>query len=160
MNVKIHAPSPPQSSLLAAANSSRSMVQQQSRTGRDQCFKARILAIDDQFGDSPGLLRLLHENGLRVDVITGANFPVGTRMFDDYQAVIVDIMVPQSNGFEGLRNIRENTQIPVLVFSTRGSEEDRIAGLHLGADDYVVKPCRPRELVARIRALLRRRSSF
>jgi DNA-binding response OmpR family regulator len=161
MNAKIHSESASQALRSAAGNLPLNVVQLDPSTARrDAHPKARILVIDDHFGETPSLRRLLREEGFWIDVMTGMNFPITAGMFEDYQAVIVDIMVPQSNGFDGLRNIRKNTQLPVLVLTARGGEEDRITGLRLGADDYVVKPCRPREVVARIRALLRRRSSF
>jgi two-component system, OmpR family, response regulator len=146
MNPKTHAVSPPGK----VGQPHFSMRPRDSRTG------PQILVIDDHFGDSPDLRRLLQEDGIGVDVLTHVNFPVSPEMFDRYQAVIVDVMTPQSRGFDGLRDIRKNTELPVLVLTTRGSEEDRLAGFESGADDYVVKPCRPREVVARIRALLRR----
>jgi two-component system response regulator CpxR len=122
--------------------------------------RARILVIDDDFGSIPRLLWLLHEDGFWVDIMSPVNFSVVAReMFDDYQAVIVDIMTPRSTGFDLLRDIRHNTPLPVLVLTALSAHEDRIAGLELGADDYVTKPCRPREVLARIHALLRRRSS-
>jgi two-component system response regulator CpxR len=70
--------------------------------------------------------------------------------------VILDVMLPEINGFELLRRIRANSQIPVLMLTARGNDIDKIVGLEIGADDYVPKPFNPRELVARIRAILRR----
>jgi DNA-binding response OmpR family regulator len=122
--------------------------------------KERLLLLDDDFDLTSRLRRVLQESGFGVDVRSDVKFPVTASLFEDYQAVIMDVMMPQSNGFEGLRNIRETTLLPVLVLTARGGEEDRIAGLQSGADDYVVKPYRPRELVARVRALLRRRSWY
>lgn len=118
---------------------------------------ARILIIDDDVSVTRGLQRLLQDAGLDVDVMTGLRFPLTLEMFDDYRAVIVDVTMPQTNGFEGLRSICHVARLPVLVLTAQGAEEDRIAGLEMGADDYVVKPCRQREVVARVRALLRRR---
>jgi DNA-binding response OmpR family regulator len=118
---------------------------------------ARILVIDDHFAETPSLRRLLNEEGFRVDVMTAANSPANAGILGGYDALIVDVMTPRANGFDGLRDIRKITQVPVLVLSSRSGEEDRITGLESGADDYVAKPCRPREVVARIRALLRRR---
>jgi len=120
---------------------------------------ARILIIDDDVSVTPGLRRLLQDAGLHVDVMTSLRFPLAPGMFDDYHAVIVDVMVPQTNGFDGLRSICSVARLPVIVLTARGDEEDRITGLAMGADDYVVKPCRPREVVARVRALLRRRAT-
>jgi len=70
--------------------------------------------------------------------------------------VIVDVMIPCSGGFDLLRDIRKNTCVPVLVLTALSDEENRVVGLELGADDYVTKPCGPREVVARMHALLRR----
>lgn len=70
--------------------------------------------------------------------------------------VVLDVMMPRMNGIETLRRIREKSHLPVLMLTGRGDDTDRILGLELGADDYVTKPCTPRELSARIRAILRR----
>ncbi|MCB5187169.1 response regulator transcription factor [Methylobacillus caricis] len=70
--------------------------------------------------------------------------------------VVLDVMMPKLNGIEVLRRIRAGSNVPVLMLTAKGDDEHRIVGLELGADDYVPKPCTPRELVARIRAILRR----
>lgn len=75
---------------------------------------------------------------------------------DSYAAIILDVMLPGMNGLEILRELRQSCQTPLLMLSARGEPVDRILGLELGADDYLAKPCDPRELVARLRALLRR----
>ena len=127
---------------------------------RDSGAKARILVIDEDFSAIPSLQSLLQDDGYSVDIRSHLNFTVmAEEMFEDYQAVIVDIMIPHGNGFDLLCDICTTTQLPVLVLTARSSEEDRIVGLELGADDYVAKPCRPREVVARIRALMRRGSA-
>ncbi len=74
----------------------------------------------------------------------------------EFDLVVLDVMMPVLNGLETLRNIRQNSHIPVIMLTAKGDDNDRITGLELGADDYVPKPCTPRELVARIRAILRR----
>src|SRR5690349_21978223 len=76
-----------------------------------------------------------------------------------FDLVILDVMMPGLDGFEMLSHLRRRSDIPVLMLTARGADEDRIAGLELGADDYLAKPFNPRELVARIRAILRRRES-
>lgn len=73
-----------------------------------------------------------------------------------FQAIILDVMLPGMNGLEVLRTLRQRCNTPLLMLSARGEPVDRILGLELGADDYLAKPCDPRELVARLRALLRR----
>ncbi len=118
--------------------------------------KKRVLLLDD-FEVTSRLRRLLQESGFDVDVRSDMKFPVTGELFEGCQAVIMDVTMPGANGLDGLRHIREITNLPVLVLTARGGEEDRIAGLQSGADDYLVKPFRPRELVARVRALLRRR---
>ncbi len=124
---------------------------------REAAPKDRILVIDEDFRAIPRLVCLLHEDGFVLDLKSHMHFTVVTdEMFDDYQAVIVDVMIPCSGGFDLLRDIRNNTCVPVLVLTALGDEENRVLGLELGADDYVTKPCRPREVVARMHALLRR----
>src|SRR5207302_1357296 len=73
-----------------------------------------------------------------------------------YQIVWRDVMLPKRDGVEALRRIRQASRVPVIMLTARGDDVDRIVGLELGADDYVPKPCTPRELVARLRAILRR----
>ncbi len=75
---------------------------------------------------------------------------------EPFEAVILDVMMPGMNGLDVLRALRQEFQTPLLMLSARGEPVDRILGLELGADDYLAKPCDPRELVARLRALLRR----
>jgi two-component system response regulator CpxR len=86
------------------------------------------------------------------DGISGAERCAGKT----YDLVILDVMLPGLGGFEVLRRIREGSQVPVIMLTARGDEVDRIVGLEMGADDYLPKPFNPRELVARIRAILRR----
>jgi two-component system OmpR family response regulator len=77
-----------------------------------------------------------------------------------YAIAILDVMMPRMNGIETLRRIRARSRMPVLMLTGRGDDTDRILGLELGADDYVTKPCTPRELTARIRAILRRTNAL
>lgn len=74
-------------------------------------------------------------------------------------AMVLDIMMPHMNGIDVLRNLRKESELPVIMLTARGDDLDRIVGLELGADDYLAKPANPRELLARIRAILRRSSS-
>ena len=74
-------------------------------------------------------------------------------------AMVLDIMMPRMNGIDVLRNLRKESELPVLMLTGRGEDLDRIIGLELGADDYLAKPANPRELLARIRAILRRTSA-
>ena len=116
----------------------------------------RVLIIDDDVDATARLRCVLQEEGFRVDAYQQAPNPFARRAFDGYSLIIVDVMSERVKGLDGLRHIRANSALPVLVLTALGDEAHLIAGLDIGADDYVVKPCRPREVVARVRALLRR----
>lgn len=73
-----------------------------------------------------------------------------------YDIVVLDVMMPKMNGLQTLKSIRSQSNVPIIMLTAKGDDTDRILGLELGADDYVTKPCTPRELVARLRAILRR----
>ncbi|AFJ02377.1 Copper-sensing two-component system response regulator CpxR [Methylophaga frappieri] len=115
-----------------------------------------ILIIDDD-----EVLAGLFEDYLReekYDVTTIFNGSAGLEaaLTNNYDLVVLDVMLPDMTGIAVLTGIRSKSQIPVLMFTARGDDVDRILGLENGADDYVPKPCTPRELIARIRAILRR----
>ncbi len=78
------------------------------------------------------------------------------RLNGDYDLAILDVMLPKMNGFDVLRELRKTSKLPVLMLTARGEDMERIVGLEIGADDYLPKPFNPRELVARLRAILRR----
>lgn len=117
---------------------------------------ARILFIDDDV-DLVTLLSdyLSLDNMLVTPAYSG---PEGIRKFETgaFDLVILDVMMPEMNGIEVLKVLREKSHVPVLMLTARGDPVDRIIGLELGADDYVPKPCPPREISARIQAILRR----
>lgn len=117
---------------------------------------ARILFIDDDVE----LVTLLSDYLAMDDmVVTPAHSGAdGLQKFDTgvYDLVVLDVMMPGLNGIEVLRLLREKSPVPILMLTARGDPVDRIVGLELGADDYVPKPCPPRELSARIQAILRR----
>lgn len=117
---------------------------------------ARILLIDDD-SRLPELLKDYFErNGL--DLSHAPDGPRGLQRLEQgaYDAVLLDVMMPGMDGLEVCRRIRARSSIPVLMLTARGDETDRVVGLELGADDYLPKPFSPRELVARVRAVLRR----
>jgi two-component system response regulator CpxR len=93
---------------------------------------------------------------MRHDGESGAVAAIGS----DYDAIILDVGLPKLNGFEVLKEIRQTQSTPVLMLTARGDDIDRILGLEIGADDYLPKPCNLRELLARIRAVLRRTQGF
>jgi two-component system response regulator CpxR len=117
---------------------------------------ARILIVDDD----AELVTLLGEflEGEGFAVVSAADGERGARAALDERPdlVVLDVMLPALSGFEALRRIRERSAVPVVMLSARGEEVDRVVGLELGADDYLPKPFSPRELAARIRAVLRR----
>lgn len=116
----------------------------------------RILFIDDDVELVALLSDYLALDGLSVTpAYSGAE---GLHKFENelFDLVILDVMMPGMNGIDVLRALRERSQVPVLMLTARGDPVDRIVGLELGADDYVPKPCPPREISARIQAILRR----
>lgn len=116
----------------------------------------RILIIDDDT-ELSGLLReLLTPEGYLVDTHPGGHDAASVALAGDYGLVILDVMLPGVNGFDVLRAIRHASSLPVILLTARGDDVDRIVGLEIGADDYLPKPFHPRELTARIRAVLRR----
>jgi len=115
-----------------------------------------ILIIDDDV-ELAGLFKeYLEQDGFTVEVAHQGEAGLRLALSGDYRLVILDIMLPDTKGTEVLIRIRMESRIPVLMFTARGDDIDRIIGLESGADDYVPKPCTPRELAARIRAILRR----
>ncbi|HEY4199785.1 MAG TPA: response regulator transcription factor [Devosiaceae bacterium] len=119
--------------------------------------RPRISIVEDDPEIRRLLLARLEKEDFRVDAANGgAGFDrlVLSRGFPDL--VILDIMLPGEDGFSICRRIRAQSRVPIIMLTARGDDIDRIVGLELGADDYVAKPFNPRELVARIRAILRR----
>ena len=120
----------------------------------------KILVVDDEQRMVRFIQLNLEQDGF--EVITAYNGKealeqVRTQLPD---LILLDIMMPDINGFEVLKKIREVNNVPVIMLTAKGEEDDRIQGLELGADDYITKPFSPRELVSRIRAVLRRTKSF
>jgi DNA-binding response OmpR family regulator len=116
----------------------------------------RVLIIDDD----AALAALVRDylKPLGYDVTAAATAAEGLRRLPEgYEAVLLDVMLPDLDGFEVCRRIRAGSDLPVLMLTARGQDEDRIVGLEIGADDYLPKPFNPRELLARLRAVLRRR---
>ena len=116
----------------------------------------RVLLVDDDTELAALLVEYLEQDGFTADAVHDGVAGVEAALSGDYALVVLDVMMPRLNGVEALRQIRATSRIPVLMLTARGDDVDRILGLELGADDYVPKPCTPRELSARIRAILRR----
>jgi two-component system KDP operon response regulator KdpE len=122
----------------------------------DQFTNRRILVVDDE----ERMVRFIHLN-LEHDGFQVVEAFTGQQAMDRLREtlpdlVLLDVMLPDMDGFEVLQLIRENNDVPVIMLTAKGEEEDRVKGLELGADDYVTKPFSPRELVSRARAVLRR----
>jgi two-component system, OmpR family, response regulator len=117
---------------------------------------ARILLIDDDVDLLKMLKTYLEREEFAVTATDVAARGVEAALSTDYDLAVLDVMMPHMSGIEALRQIRQISVLPVLMLTAKGDDADRIVGLELGADDYVAKPCTPREIVARIRAILRR----
>jgi two-component system response regulator CpxR len=116
----------------------------------------RILVIDDDAELCELVGEYLESEGFEIDAEGSGDHGADRALEQDYSLVILDVMLPGINGFEALRRIRAQSDVPVLMLTARGDDVDRIVGLEIGADDYLPKPFNPRELVARIHAVLRR----
>ena len=99
------------------------------------------------------------EGGFAVEVRNDGATAVEAAVTDKFDIIVLDVGLPELNGFEALKQIRQQVDTPVVMLTARGDDIDRILGLEIGADDYIPKPCNLRELVARIRAILRRISA-
>ena len=118
----------------------------------------RILVIDDDVELCSLVSEYLRPEGFQVEAVHDGKVGLTRALSGDHLLVVLDVMLPGLNGFDVLRRIRDSSRIPVLLLTARGEDVDRIVGLEIGADDYLPKPFNPRELVARIRAILRRSS--
>lgn len=117
---------------------------------------AKVLIIDDDVELAGLFEEYLQSDGFEVEVAHLGETGLARALSGEFQLAILDIMLPDIKGTEVLMRIRLQSRIPVLMFTAKGDDIDRIIGLEAGADDYVPKPCTPRELAARIRAILRR----
>jgi two-component system, OmpR family, response regulator CpxR len=116
----------------------------------------RILVVDDDLELGQLISQYLERRGFTVETVQSGGEGVERALSGDHAIVVLDVMLPGVKGLEVLRRIRAESRLPVLMLTARGSEQDRILGLEMGADDYLPKPFNPRELSARIEAILRR----
>jgi two-component system, OmpR family, response regulator len=123
---------------------------------RGSTAEIRVLLIDDDTELVSLLSEYLAQDGFSITTASDGGHGAAEALSGRYALVVLDVMMPRLNGLDVLRHIRSQSTLPVLMLTARGDDSDRITGLELGADDYVTKPCTPRELVARIRAILRR----
>src|SRR5205085_7495066 len=116
----------------------------------------RVLVIDDDVELCGLVMQFMAGEGFEIDCLTNGREGIDRALSGDYTLVMLDVMMPDINGFDVLRRIRAASRIPVLMLTARGDTLDRVLGLEMGADDYLPKPFDPSELAARIRAILRR----
>lgn len=117
---------------------------------------SRILVVDDEQEIRELLKSYLEREGYVVDTVKDGKTALFRVSNQDYNLVILDIMLPDTDGVEVCRTIREITNIPIIMLTARDSEVDKVLGLRIGADDYITKPFLPGELIARVKAQLRR----
>ena len=123
---------------------------------RPEGHSTRVLVVDDEPGERYLLRQYLCQEGYVVEEAADGAEALECMRLDRVDLALVDVMMPGIGGFEFVRTIRARSDIPIILVTARGEESHRVAGLELGADDYVVKPFSAAELVARVRALLRR----
>jgi len=116
----------------------------------------RLLIIDDDMELCSLLKEFLQREGFTVECVHEGHGGLETARQGGYDLVVLDVMLPGLDGFELLKQLRTESRVPVLMLTARGEDIDRIVGLELGADDYLPKPFNPRELTARVKAVLRR----
>src|SRR5687768_106020 len=123
---------------------------------QDTGGRTKLLIVDDDEKLARLLREYLEPFGYQVDTVHDGREGLSMALEGDYAAVILDIMLPGLNGLDLLRELRRESQVPVLMLTALGDEPDRIAGLEIGADDYLPKTFSTRELLARLRAVIRR----
>jgi two-component system, OmpR family, response regulator CpxR len=116
----------------------------------------RVLVIDDDVELFQLVTRFLAREGFAISLAPNGRIGIEQALAEQYSLIMLDVMMPDTDGFEVLRRIRQHSRTPVLMLTARGDTHDRIRGLEMGADDYLPKPFDPAELLARIRAILRR----
>jgi two-component system catabolic regulation response regulator CreB len=117
---------------------------------------SKILIVDDEPSIVDNIVFALETEGFSATSCATAGNALNTLEAASYDLIILDIGLPDMNGFELAKQIRSSSQVPIIFLTARSSEIDRVVGLELGADDYVTKPFSPRELSARVKAILRR----
>lgn len=116
----------------------------------------KVLIIDDDEELCELVSEYLTVEGFEIESVNDGESGLKAALSGDYELAILDVMLPKMNGFDVLRNLREQSKLPVIMLTARGDDMERIVGLEIGADDYLPKPFNPRELAARLRAILRR----
>lgn len=118
----------------------------------------RVLVVDDEIAIVKGISKILESNDMEVDSAYDGGEALRMIKDNEYDAVILDVMLPVLDGFEVCRLVRAFSEVPIIMVTARQEEDDTVTGLDCGADDYMVKPYKGRELAARIKAIIRRKS--
>jgi two-component system KDP operon response regulator KdpE len=118
---------------------------------------ARILLVDDEVSIQRTMTLLLRSRGYEVEVAATGRDALAVMEGEQPDLIVLDLGLPDLDGLDVCRRVRERSEVPIVVLSARGAETDKVAALDLGADDYVTKPFGPEELLARVRAALRRK---
>ena len=121
---------------------------------------AKVLIVDDDTELCELVTEYLEQEGYSVESVFDGKAGLQRAGCGDHDLIVLDVMLPGLNGFEVLRQLRDVSDVPVIMLTARGEEVDRVVGLEMGADDYLPKPFSPRELTARMRAVLRRSDRF
>jgi len=132
------------------------MLASESTATPESSGRRRVLVVDDDIELCALVSEFLRREGIDVEAVHDGEQGLRTALAGSHDAIILDVMLPGIAGFDVLRKLREQKRTPVLMLTARGDHVDRVVGLEMGADDYIPKPFDPRELVARIRAVLRR----
>lgn len=119
-------------------------------------MEEKILVVDDESAISDIIKFNFEKEGYIMETADNGRDAISLAEKNNYDLILLDIMMPKLNGFEALREIRKSSDVPVIMLTAREDEVDKVLGLELGADDYVVKPFSMRELLARVKAVLRR----
>lgn len=123
-------------------------------------MKSKILVVDDEFNMRNLIKIYLSKEDFQLDEAKDGNEAIKMALKNTYNLIVLDIMLPDIDGWEVCSTIRKTSEIPILMLTARDDIQDRVHGLNLGADDYLVKPFAPEELVARVNALLRRQRNI
>jgi DNA-binding response OmpR family regulator len=118
--------------------------------------RSRVLVVDDDATLAEVVERYLERDGFEVETVGNGRLALERALEDPPDLVVLDLMLPGMDGLDVCRRLRALAPVPVIMLTARGDESDRVVGLEIGADDYVSKPFSPKELVARVRAVLRR----
>src|SRR6266849_7893835 len=127
------------------------LMEAQPKTNAEQ-----VLVVDDDVELCKLVTRYLTQEGFQIESVNAGAAGVDRALSGNYALIVLDVMMPGMNGFDVLRRIRAESRLPILMLTAKGDALDRVLGLEMGADDYLPKPFNPQELVARIRAILRR----